>query len=160
MGPHLVAHAGETAGSESIWGAIKHLDVERIGHGTTAIRDPTLMSHIKEAGITIEAYPVSNLRTNVVASIVEHPVRAFYDGGLSVTVNSDDPSMFGTDMNNEYLQLHEHLGFTVPELFQLSLNAVGSAFLPLEKRGGAPGDLPRRIRGALRLRPARVIIWF
>ena len=61
-------------------------------------------------------------------------MRAFYDSGIRVTVNSDDPSMFGTDMNNEYLQLHEHLGFTVPELFQLSLNAVDSAFLPPDRR--------------------------
>jgi adenosine deaminase len=74
------------------------------------------------------------LRTNVVASLEEHPIRAFYDGGLSVTVNSNDPSMFGTDMNNKYFQLHDHLGFTVPELFQLSLNAVDTAYLPPERR--------------------------
>jgi adenosine deaminase len=62
-----------------------------------------------------------------------HPIRTFLEKGLKVTVSSDDPSMFGTDMNNEYLQLHQHLSFTIPELFKLSLNAVDSSFLP-EKR--------------------------
>ena len=130
MGLHLVAHAGEAAGPESIWGAVKHLDVERIGHGTAAIKDPDLMAYLRDSGVTIETCPVSNVRTNAVPSVREHPVRAFYDSGIRVTVNSDDPSMFGTDMNNEYVQLHEQLGFTVPELFQISLNAVDSAFLP------------------------------
>lgn len=134
MGLHLVAHAGEAAGPESIWGAVKHLDVERIGHGTAAIKDPDLMAYLRDSGVTIETCPVSNVRTNAVPSVREHPVRAFYDSGIRVTVNSDDPSMFGTDMNNEYVQLHEQLGFTVPELFQISLNAVDSAFLPDEEK--------------------------
>jgi len=134
MGLHLVAHAGEAAGPESIWGAVKHLDVERIGHGTAAIKDPDLMAHLRDNGVTIETCPVSNVRTNAVPSVREHPVRTFYDMGIRITVNSDDPSMFGTDMNNEYVQLHEQLGFTVPELFQISLNAVDSAFLPEEEK--------------------------
>ena len=130
MGLHLAAHAGEAVGPESIWGALKELDVERIGHGTSAIKDPTLVAYLRDKGVTVETCPVSNVRTNAVPSVREHPVRAFYDSGIRVTVNSDDPSMFGTDMNNEYVQLHEQLGFTVPELFQISLNAVDSAFLP------------------------------
>jgi len=134
MGLHLVAHAGEASGPESVWGAVRHLDVERIGHGTSAIRDPKLMDHLRDKGITVEVCPVSNVRTNVVPSIREHPIRAFYDHGIPVTVNSDDPSMFGTDMNNEYIQLHEQLGFTVPELFQISLNAVDSSFLPEKEK--------------------------
>ena len=134
MGLHLVAHAGEAAGPESIWGAVKQLDAERIGHGTSAIKDPDLMAYLRDNGVTIETCPVSNVRTNAVPSVREHPVRAFYDSGIRVTVNSDDPSMFGTDMNNEYVQLHEQLGFTVPELFQISLNAVDSAFLPDEEK--------------------------
>jgi len=134
MGLHLAAHAGEASGPESIWGAVKQLDVERIGHGTSAINDPELMVYLRDNGVTVETCPVSNVRTNAVPSVREHPVRAFYDSGIRVTVNSDDPSMFGTDMNNEYVQLHEQLGFTVPELFQISLNAVDSAFLPDEEK--------------------------
>jgi aminodeoxyfutalosine deaminase len=92
------------------------------------------MRLLSEKGIVIEACPVSNVRTGAVPSIAEHPIREFQGQGIMVTVNSDDPSMFGTDMNNEYLQLHRELGFTVQELFQLSLNAVDSSFLPEEER--------------------------
>ncbi len=129
MGLHLVAHAGEAAGPESVWDAIRLLDVERIGHGVSARDDPVLMEYIKDRGIVVEACPVSNLRTGVVSSIAEHPVREFYDRGIIVTANSDDPSLFNTTINNEYLQLHEHLNFTLEELFDLSLNAVNTAFI-------------------------------
>jgi adenosine deaminase len=130
MGLRLVAHAGEAAGPESVWGAVRSLCVERIGHGVAARGDPTLMDLLRDEGITIEACPVSNIRTGAVRFLAEHPVREFFDRGISVTVSSDDPSMFGTDMNNEYIQLHRELGFTVDELFHLSLNEVESSFLP------------------------------
>ncbi len=74
------------------------------------------------------------MRTGAVASVAQHPIREFIDSGIRVTVNSDDSPMFGTDMNNEYIQLHRQLGFTLPELFQLSLNAIDSAFLPEPKK--------------------------
>ena len=134
MGLHLVAHAGEAAGPKSIWEAVKYLNVEHIGHGVAAARDPGLMDYLVERGVTIEACPVSNVRTGVVSSLMRHPIRTFLERGLRVTVNSDDPSLFGTNMNNEYLQLHRRLGFTIPELFRFSLNAVDSCFLPEERR--------------------------
>jgi len=134
MGLHLVAHAGEAAGPESVWGAIESLDVERIGHGVTARGDDELMNQLAARGVTVEMCPVSNVRTGAVPSVKAHPIREFMDRGIRVTVNSDDPSMFGTDMNNEYLQLHQQLGFTVEELFQLSLNAVDSAFISEDER--------------------------
>jgi len=133
MGLHLVAHAGEAAGPESIWDAVKYLNVERIGHGVAASRDRELMNYLMQQDIVIEMCPVSNVKTRVVSSLKRHPIRTFHEKGLKVTVSTDDPSMFGTDMNNEYLQLHQYLNFTVPELFKLSLNAVDSSFLP-EKR--------------------------
>ena len=134
MGLHLSAHAGEAAGPESIWDAVRYLGVERIGHGVAARRDPELMNYLRTRDIAIEACPISNVKTGVVPSLREHPIRAFFDQSLKVTANSDDPSMFGTNMNNEYLQLHRELGFTVPELFGLSLNAVDSSFLPEERK--------------------------
>ncbi|HUS79444.1 MAG TPA: adenosine deaminase [Patescibacteria group bacterium] len=129
MGLHLVAHAGEAAGVDSVWGAVKALDVERIGHGVAARGNPELMDYLAERGVTIETCPVSNVRTGAISAVSEHPIREFMARGINVTVNSDDPSMFGTDMNNEYIQLHRQLGFTVDEIFQLSLNAVDSSFL-------------------------------
>ena len=84
---------------------------------------------MKQEQIAIEMCPVSNLRTGVVSSIKEHPIRDFFDKGLLVTVSSDDPSLFHTSMNNEYLQLHEHLNFSVEELYQISLNGIQTAFI-------------------------------
>jgi adenosine deaminase len=129
MGLHLVAHAGEAAGTESIWQAINELGVERIGHGVAAVNEPKLLERLKKRDITIETCPTSNVRTRVVRAFKSHPVKVFHDFGLTVTVNTDDPSMFGTDMNNEYLQLHRQLGFSLSELFKLSLNAVNSSFM-------------------------------
>jgi adenosine deaminase len=113
MGLHLTAHAGEAAGPQSIWEAIEFLQVERIGHGVTAREDPKLVAYLKEKQIGIEMSPVSNIRTGVVKSIQDHPIREFYDTGLLVTINSDDPSLFHTDMNNELTQIHKHLGFSI-----------------------------------------------
>jgi adenosine deaminase len=135
MGLHLVAHAGEAAGPSSIWDAIRYLNVERIGHGVTAQEDPELLEYLRKERIAIEMCPISNLRTGVVSSIRNHPIRKFFDEGLLVTVNSDDPSLFHTSLNNEYIQLHEYLGFTLHELFQISLNGVDTAFIDPEKKG-------------------------
>jgi adenosine deaminase len=134
MGLHLVAHAGEAAGAESIWQAVNELGVERIGHGVTAINEPKLLEHLKKRNIAIEMCPTSNVRTHVARALKNHPIRAFHDLGLTVTVNTDDPSMFGTNMNREYVQLYRRLGFSLSELFQLSLNAVNSSFLPEQSK--------------------------
>jgi adenosine deaminase len=134
MGLHLVAHAGEAAGPQSIWDAIEILKVERIGHGVSAREDLRLMELLKERQIGIEMNPISNIRTGVVKSIKEHPIREFFDNGLLVTVSSDDPSLFHTDLNNEYIQIHKHLGFTLTELFQLSLNGIETAFVDEAKK--------------------------
>lgn len=134
MGLHLVAHAGEAAGAESIWEAVRDLGVEHIGHGLAATTDPRLMDYLLARNITIEACPTSNVRIGVIPSLERHPIRAFLEGGLNVTVSTDDPAMFDTDMNNEYLQLHRRLNFTLSELFKLSLNAVDSSFRPERQR--------------------------
>jgi adenosine deaminase len=134
MGLHLVAHAGEAAGSQSIWDAVRGLGVEHIGHGLAASGDSGLMKYLRNRGVTVETCPMSNVKTGVIPSLARHPIKAFVEKGLNVTVNTDDPSMFGTDMNNEYLQLHHVLGFGVSELFGLSLNGVDSSFLPEERK--------------------------
>jgi adenosine deaminase len=134
LGLHLVAHAGEAAGPESVWGAIKTLGVERIGHGVTAAADPALLKEIKNRGIAIETCPISNLRTGAIKSVKDHPIRSFIKQGISVSVNSDDPPMFNTDINNEYLQLHRELGFTVDELMRISLDSIETSFLPTKKK--------------------------
>jgi adenosine deaminase len=134
MGLHLAAHAGEAAGAESIWEAARDLGVEHVGHGLAAVTDLKLMDYLRQRGVTIEACPISNLRTGVIPSLEKHPIRSFLERDLNVTVSTDDPSMFGTNMNHEYLQLHRSLNFTVSELFKLSLNAVNSLFIPEEQK--------------------------
>ncbi len=134
MGLRLDAHAGEAAGPESVRGAVEALGVERIGHGTTAVKDHALLREIKSRGITIEACPTSNLRIGAIKSIKEHPIRHFMKHGINVTINSDDPPMFNTDINNEYLQLHNEQGFSVDELMRISLDSVETSFLPRKKK--------------------------
>jgi aminodeoxyfutalosine deaminase len=101
-GLRCVPHAGETTGPETIWDAIHLLGAERIGHGTSAAQDPALLAHLAETGIALEVCPSSNVATGAVASLDDHPIRVFRDAGVTITINSDDPPMFGTTLNREF----------------------------------------------------------
>ncbi|MBN1139042.1 MAG: adenosine deaminase [Anaerolineae bacterium] len=133
-GLHSVPHAGEVVGPESVWGAIRVLKAERIGHGVRSVEDPALIDYLRERQIPLEVCPTSNLCLGGYRSYEEHPVRWLWDQGLYVTVNSDDPPMFNTDLVSEYQALAEHLGFTVGELERLSLNALRVSFLPAGRK--------------------------
>lgn len=128
-GFRLTAHAGEAAGPSSIWAAIRKLGCERIGHGARAYEDPDLVAYLKEQQIPLELCVVSNVRTRVFESVESHPIRQYYDQGLMVTVNSDDPVMFNTTLTQEYMMLAQRLNFTVEDLRQLTLNGVDASFL-------------------------------
>jgi adenosine deaminase len=130
VGLHSVPHAGEIAGPSSVWSAIRILNAERIGHGVRSIEDPELVEYLKQQQIPLEVCPTSNLCLGVYRTYQEHPLRWMWDEGLYVTVNSDDPPMFGTDLVREYTALAEQMRFTAPELEQLSLNALRASFLP------------------------------
>jgi len=105
-GLHAAPHAGETVGPESIWGAINVLGAERIGHGVRATEDPELVRHLAEHRIPLEVCPTSNIRLGVYPNLAAHPLRALYDAGVIVTVNSDDPPLFNTTLNQEYSLLN------------------------------------------------------
>lgn len=128
-GGRLTIHAGETDGPESVWAALA-VGSERIGHGVTSIHDPKLVAELVEHQIVLEVSPTSNICLGVARDYAEHPFRRLHDAGVPVTVNSDDPPMFNTTLNNEYLVLAEHFDFTLDELEALSLRAVNAAFLP------------------------------
>lgn len=128
-GFHLVAHAGEAAGAESVWEAVQLLQVERIGHGIRSIEDAALVAYLKTRQIPLEICLSSNLKTGVVASLNEHPLDEFFKQGLLVTINSDDPSMFGATLTDEFLLLKEQLNYSWRDIRQLTLNAVQAAFL-------------------------------
>jgi len=127
-GLRSVPHAGETTGPETVWDALRLLGAERIGHGTTAVEDPTLLAHLAETGIPLEVCPSSNIATRAVAAIADHPIVAFRDAGVTVTVNSDDPPMFGTSLNREYEIAAELLSLDKDGVADLARTAVRASF--------------------------------
>ena len=128
-GLRLTNHAGETTGPEAIREALS-IGSERLGHVLSAIQDPALLEELKSRQIGLELNPTSNVRTGVCPSFAAHPLRQYFDRGLLVTINSDDPAFFGSDLANEYLLAHTEQGFTREELRQLAANSIRSSFLP------------------------------
>ncbi|MFD0006148.1 adenosine deaminase [Streptomyces sp. NPDC127178] len=128
-GLHSVPHAGETTGPETVWDALTHLRAERVGHGTSSAQDPKLLAHLAEHRIPLEVCPTSNIATRAVRTIDEHPLKQFTEAGVIVTINSDDPPMFGTDLNNEYAVAARLLDLDERGLAELAKNAVDVSFL-------------------------------
>lgn len=129
-----VPHAGETAGPASIWTALRQLHADRIGHGVRCIEAPALVEYLREHQVPLEVCPTSNIRLGIYPDFAAHPLRHLWDAGLLITVASDDPPMFGTDLNQEYAALVDHFDFDIDELEQVSLNGLRASFLPeLEK---------------------------
>jgi aminodeoxyfutalosine deaminase len=129
-GLHSVPHAGETTGPETIWDALRDLGAERIGHGIAAARDPQLMAYLAEHEVPLEVCPTSNVRTRAVASIDEHPLPLLVAAGVPVTINSDDPPMFGTTLEEEYAVAARLLGLDAAGVADLARAAVHASFLP------------------------------
>jgi adenosine deaminase/aminodeoxyfutalosine deaminase len=130
-GLRLTNHAGETTGPEAIWEALD-IGSERIGHALSAIRDEKLLQELeaRSARTGLELNPSSNVRTGVCPSFADHPLRQYFDRGLLVTLNSDDPAFFSSDLVNEFLLAHTQQGFTRDELRQLAVNSIRASFLP------------------------------
>jgi adenosine deaminase len=134
LGFRTSAHAGEAAGAESIWGAIRSLKVDRIGHGTRAEEDDTLLDHLVKQRIPVEICPLSNVRTGVVDTYEKHPVRRYYERGMVLSINTDDPKMFGNSMAEEYRLLVEKQGFTLSEIKGLVLGSIEMSWMPEERK--------------------------
>lgn len=128
-GLRSVPHAGETTGPETVWDAITELRAERIGHGTSSAKDAKLLAHLAEHRIALEVCPTSNIATRAVRTLDEHPIKEFVRSGVLVTINSDDPPMFGTDLNNEYAVAAKLLELDERGLADLAKNAVEVSFL-------------------------------
>ncbi|MFJ7202682.1 adenosine deaminase [Streptomyces sp. NPDC098789] len=128
-GLHSVPHAGETTGPQTVWDAIRDLGAERIGHGTSSTQDPELLAHLAEHRIALEVCPTSNIATRAVADLDAHPIKEMVAAGVLVTINSDDPPMFGSDLNNEYAVAARLLELDERGLAQLAKNAVEASFL-------------------------------
>lgn len=146
-GLHLVPHAGETTGPETIWSALRDLHAERIGHGTSAAADPELLAHLAGEDIPVEVCPSSNIRTRAVRSLAEHPLPRLLDAGVPVTLATDDPGMFHTDLNAEYLLCHEHFGLGRSELADLARAGVRAAFCSAELKSELLAEIDEVERG-------------
>jgi aminodeoxyfutalosine deaminase len=128
-GLRLTNHAGETTGPEAIWEALS-VGSERLGHALSAIRDPELVTELHKRQIPLELNPSSNVRTGVCASFSAHPLRQYFDAGLLVTLNSDDPAFFSSSIENEYRLAHTIHRFSRGELKVLAANSFRASFLP------------------------------
>lgn len=134
LGFHTSAHAGEASGPESIWGAIKSLKVERIGHGTRAIEDDNLVDYLVEHRIPLEICLISNVRTKVVESIAKHPVKYYFDSGIPISINTDDPKMFNNSLSEEYQVLEMKLGFSREDIRKVILQGIETSWLPKDRK--------------------------
>lgn len=139
-GLHSVPHAGETEGPEQVWAAIRTLGAERIGHGIGSMTDPELIAYLKDTQLPVDVCPTSNLRTRIVGELDEHPLPQMLDAGILVTLNSDDPPMFGTDLLNEYRAAHS-IGLGPDVLAQLARNGVRAAFLDSTTKSRLTADI-------------------
>jgi adenosine deaminase len=142
-GFRTTAHAGEAAGPESVWGAIRELRAERIGHGTRAEEDPGLVEHLADRRIPLEMCPVSNVRTRVARSLPEHPIRRYFEAGVVVTVNTDDPKMFQTSLAGEYRLLEQECGWARDEIRRLILSAIEASWAPDARKAGLIDEFTR-----------------
>jgi aminodeoxyfutalosine deaminase len=136
-GLRSVPHAGETTGPGTVWDALHELGAERIGHGTSAAQDTSLLAHLAETGVPLEVCPSSNLATRAVASLEEHPLPRFVEAGVTVAIASDDPPMFGTTLNREYEIAADLLGLDHEGVKELVRTSVRASF--------APDDVRRRL---------------
>jgi aminodeoxyfutalosine deaminase len=146
QGLRLTAHAGESAGPESIWGAL-NLGAERIGHGLTASQDPELIEELAQRQVPVEICLTSNLKTGCCLHLRDHPIRKYFEQGLMITLNSDDPAMFATSLSREYELAQSEFGFTDEHLRELARNSFEASFLPPDKKVGflnLPDSVPAR----------------
>jgi adenosine deaminase/aminodeoxyfutalosine deaminase len=132
-GLHLTCHAGESTGPQSVWAAI-NIGAERIGHALTAVEDPDLIAVLAERQIPLELNITSNLRTACCPQLFDHPTRHYFEEGLMITLNSDDPPFFGANLLDEYLLVHREFEFSLDQMRELAANSIEASFLPPERK--------------------------
>ncbi|MBI4751426.1 MAG: adenosine deaminase [Acidobacteria bacterium] len=145
-GLHSVAHAGEAAGPESVWEALRVTKSERLGHGVRSIEDAALIEYLRETQTPLEVCPTSNLCTGVYESYAAHPLRQLCDAGLAVTIGSDDPPFFGSSLSDEYVHLLTDFGFSRQDVCRLSCNAIDYSFLPSDRKTAYGREFEREFR--------------
>ncbi len=142
-----VPHAGETAGPASIWGALKALHAVRIGHGVRCLEDPKLVEELRTRQTPLEVCPTSNVCLGVAPTLDRHPLPRLVSEGLYVTINSDDPPMFNTTLNDEYVRVAEEFGFDYAQMEQFVMNAVRATLLPPDARQRLEAECTAEFKG-------------
>jgi adenosine deaminase len=140
-GLRSVPHAGEWAGPRNIWETLEHYLPDRIGHGVRAVDDPALVEHLASTGISLEVSPISNVATGVYADVAAHPFRALRDAGVIVTLNSDDPPMFGAWLTDVFEMARESWGYDDAELAEIARTGVRASFADDDLKRGILGDI-------------------
>jgi adenosine deaminase len=140
-GLHSAPHAGEHDGPASVWGAVRALGAERIGHGVRAVEDPALVAYLAEQRIPLDVCPLSNVRLGVAPSLEQHPLPTLLDAGVTLTLNSDDPSLFNTSLSEDYATLAEPFGLSVAQIDEIVLNGFRSSFLPAARKQALLADV-------------------
>ncbi|MEY1270830.1 adenosine deaminase [Proteus mirabilis] len=130
----ITVHAGEAAGAESIWHAIKELGATRIGHGVKAIEDPRLMDYLAEHQIGIESCLTSNIQTSTITSLAQHPLKKFLEHGIIASLNTDDPAVEGIELKHEYNVAAPAAGLTAAQIRQAQINGLTMAFISQAER--------------------------
>jgi len=146
-GLHSLPHAGETTGPGTVWDALKVLGAERIGHGTSAAEDPSLLAHLARHAIPLEVCPTSNIATRAVETLDVHPLRTFVEAGIPVSINSDDPPMFGTTLNEEYAVAAELLDLGETGVAGLARAAVAASYAPEQVKTSILAEIEAYVAG-------------
>lgn len=134
FGLGLTVHAGELQGPESVRAAVEDLRATRIGHGIRSVEDPDVVDLLVERRVTLEVSVTSNLFTGAASSLKEHPLPRLMEAGVRVTINSDDPAIFNTDLSQEYRIIEDAFGLTVEDFERANLHALEAAFVDPERR--------------------------
>ncbi|MDI1288788.1 MAG: adenosine deaminase, partial [bacterium] len=141
LGLRSVPHAGETTGPQTVRDALDILGAVRVGHGISSAQDASLMAELVDRDIVLEVCPTSNICTRAVSSLDEHPFVTLRDAGVRMTINTDDPGMFDTDLNREYQIAHDHFGLPREDLVDLARESVRASFAPQETRERILGEI-------------------
>ncbi len=131
---HITAHAGEAKGAESVWETLKNFHPSRIGHGVRSIEDPKLMEFLKQENIHLEVCPTSNVQTNVIDIIENHPVDKIYKSGISMSINTDARTISDVDLGKEYKTLERYFNWEKECFFKCNIEAINHAFISQEKK--------------------------
>ena len=134
-GLKVTVHSGEDTPASAVIETIQAVGPDRIGHGIHIIEDMAAVEMVIEHGITLEVSPWSNYLTSAVPTIESHPLKKLFDLGVRVTINSDDPEVLETNLNNEYRIAHEILGMSLEEIQTCNRFAVEASFLPTAEKG-------------------------